>query len=378
MKHEQRRDLGKGLLFILAIPAVLIAGVLIYVCLRIPAGNVVVNEVGMPLAVGDTWQQEGLFALTLDEVSAVDWNTPLLTEEQRTTEAIRASRDQGYQLYDLRFTITNLDYPGYTDIYQPNKPFVEGLQFWLMATAYDEGGEALPLVMLNEQRRYPDTPLLAKQTVEANHCLVAAAPGMQRLDIEWTTNREARSEATKGPRPIYQKMFTYVAVKENPEQKALYDYAAIEEMRKTSEAVDLNDLAQLTQYAKELPVYEVQYDTYAQYCRISYRTALQQSGEVYILDLTKAMQDAVVLFAVLKDCQSIALNWVQPEYSYECELRIERGEMLSEIEKQGKAVIDVSDEAADRRYLEAVIRDMYWEPEIMREIHYDHMAGLDD
>lgn len=379
MNVEQRNDLAKGLLFVLGIPVLLVVVGAVIAVISVwmnfpPGGNLVINEVGEPLAIGESWEQEDLFTVTVDSVGVVGWDSPLLTAEQRETQALQDYQAQGWELYDICFTVSNHRYLGYTDWYRQSKPLVKGLQFWLEVRAYDAQGETLSVVALDKYQRYPEPALQMESTSEDNHCLLAIAPQAAKLDVELMTVREAWDEdrTTDSARPIYQKVYTYDAA------EALYDYAAIEELRREGQTVDLNQLAEQMQYAQELPVYAVQYDAAGQCLRIDYQIALQQSGDFYSIDMTKAMQDATVLFAVLADCECVALSWVQPEYGYDCELRIKRSEMLSAIAQQGKPVIDVSDEAADQPYLMSVIEDMIWEPDIMREIYFDHIAELDE
>ena len=52
MNRQQGKDLLKGLAFILGLPLLFGAGLLLYWCCSIPSGTPIENEVGAPLAVG--------------------------------------------------------------------------------------------------------------------------------------------------------------------------------------------------------------------------------------------------------------------------------------------------------------------------------------
>lgn len=111
-------------------------GVILYIIMSvylypIPGGTFIENEVGEPLAVGETWTQGELFELTLTEVAAVPWTEEGLRQGDLSEAELAQYQAEGYRPYALSFTAVNHQFQGYTDYYQSGKPFVEGLTFWM-------------------------------------------------------------------------------------------------------------------------------------------------------------------------------------------------------------------------------------------------------
>ena len=109
-------------------------GVILYIIMSvylypIPGGTFIENEVGEPLAVGETWTQGELFELTLTEVAAVPWTEEGLRQGDLSEAELAQYQAEGYRPYALSFTAVNHQFQGYTDYYQSGKPFVEGLTF---------------------------------------------------------------------------------------------------------------------------------------------------------------------------------------------------------------------------------------------------------
>lgn len=190
MNREQGKDLLKGLAFILGLPLLFIMGVILYIIMSvylypIPGGTFIENEVGEPLAVGETWTQGELFELTLTEVAAVPW----------TEEGLRQGDLSEAELAQ----------------YQSGKPFVEGLTFWMREImGADAQGETADILMVDEYQWFPElgSKLKPDQRLAAK-CYVLAAPTAVRLTVEFAANREARPEEDKkrGPRPLYIKQY---------------------------------------------------------------------------------------------------------------------------------------------------------------------------
>lgn len=211
MNREQGKDLLKGLAFILGLPLLFIVGVILYMVYSIPGGTFIENEVGEPLAVGQTWTQGEWFELTLTEVAPVSWTEADLRQGDLSEAELAQYLAEGYRPYALSFNAVNHQFQGYTDYYQSGKPFVEGLTFWLTEiTGVDDQGKAAAIQQVVEYQWFPErsSKLKPDQRLEAK-CYVLAAPTAVRLTVVFAANREARPEADKkrGPRPLYMKKY---------------------------------------------------------------------------------------------------------------------------------------------------------------------------
>ena len=212
MSKEQCTDLVKGLAFILGLLLLLAAGLFCYGVYNMPVGGTFIeNEVGAPLAVGETWTQGELFELTLTKVTSVPWTEKGLRCGDLSEEELTQYQADGYRVYAICFTAVNHHFQGYTDYYQSRKPFVEGLTFWMREIAgIDDQGESADLQLVDQYQWFPDSkPYLSPgQQLEAQ-CYVLAAPDARRVTIAFAANREARPEADKkrGPRPLYIKQY---------------------------------------------------------------------------------------------------------------------------------------------------------------------------
>lgn len=211
MNREQGKDLLKGLAFILGLPLLFIMGVILYMVYGIPGGTFIENEVGAPLAVGETWTQGELFELTLTEVAAVPWTEEGLRQGDLSEAELAQYQAEGYRPYALSFTAVNHRFQGYTDYYQSGKPFVEGLTFWMREiVGADAQGETADILLVDEYQWFPEHgPKLKPDQRLAAKCYVLAAPTAVRLTVEFAANREARPEEDKkrGPRPLYIKQY---------------------------------------------------------------------------------------------------------------------------------------------------------------------------
>lgn len=115
MSDGRKDDLAKGILCIFVVPVLLFGvGYLVLAVLggmNTPAAKTVVNVYTEPLAVGETWQQEGVLELTVTAVQRIDWSDQRLAE--LSAETRQAYQEEDCQAYDVIFSVKNTGYHGY-------------------------------------------------------------------------------------------------------------------------------------------------------------------------------------------------------------------------------------------------------------------------
>ena len=75
--------------------------VLAYFLFITPKEAVIVNEVGEPLTVGECWEQDELFSLTVTDISKIDWNSAGLDKylaEKNAKDVYQTQREAGSQI----------------------------------------------------------------------------------------------------------------------------------------------------------------------------------------------------------------------------------------------------------------------------------------
>ena len=115
MIDEQKNDLAMGILCIFVVPVLLFGvGYLVLAVLggmNTPAARTVVNVYTEPLAVGETWQLEGVLELTVTAVQNLDWSDQRLAE--LSAETRQAYQEEGCQAFDVTFSFKNTGYQGH-------------------------------------------------------------------------------------------------------------------------------------------------------------------------------------------------------------------------------------------------------------------------
>ncbi len=159
------------------------------------------------------------------------------------------------------------------------------------------------------------------------------------------------------------------------EQNHLYNYEHIYSYKNisASDADELKELINQLQYAKELPISVIEYNE-ATGLRIDYRMNLTK-GQKYQVNHQKMMADAVILFALMDDLNSVEINLVQADYVYGGVpiTRETAGQFLTvNIGALGKTKETFLSEMPQK------IADLKWNPDVMSVITYDHIMGFDD
>lgn len=127
------------------------------------------------------------------------------------------------------------------------------------------------------------------------------------------------------------------------------------------------------QYSKELPISVIEYNE-ATALRIDYRMNLTK-GQKYQVNHQKMMADAVILFALMDDLNSVEINLVQADYSY--------GGVPITRETAGKALtVNIGALGKTKEpFLSEMpqkIANLKWNPDVMSVITYEHIMGFDD
>ena len=119
MEKEHVKSLRQWFVWMIILFILPILLVLVYFLFITPKEAVIVNEVGEPLTVGECWEQDELFSLTVTDVSKIDWDSAGLDKylaEKNAKDVYQAQREAGYGIYDIGFTCTN---HSYTWLYRP-------------------------------------------------------------------------------------------------------------------------------------------------------------------------------------------------------------------------------------------------------------------
>ncbi len=195
------------MIIIFILPMILL--VLAYFLLITPKEAVIVNEVGEPLTVGECWEQDELFSLTVTDISKIDWDSAGLDKylaEKNAKDVYQAQREAGYHIYDIGFTCTNHNYTGYTDRFERGKPYKEGLSFGIGIE-----GEVNLQKEIQRITRWPlpIAPIKPGQTAEDNHIIVLVSPQIEELTVSFTVRQEDKTEklADTAPDHVYQKLY---------------------------------------------------------------------------------------------------------------------------------------------------------------------------
>ena len=159
------------------------------------------------------------------------------------------------------------------------------------------------------------------------------------------------------------------------EQNRLYNYEHIYSFKNisVSDTDELKELINQLQYAKDLPISVIEYNE-ATGLRIDYRMNLTK-GQKYQANHQKMMADAVILFALMDDLNSVEINLVQAGYSYGGVpiTREVAGQALTvNIGALGKTKETFLSEMPQK------IAALKWNPDVMSVITYEHIMGFDD
>lgn len=159
--------------------------------------------------------------------------------------------------------------------------------------------------------------------------------------------------------------------------KRLYDYAEIYKYHEMDpDKMDYLQLCSLLQ-PKDLEIYNVEYQKDHGILQINYELNLSEDNRQYIVNYTKHAQDSIVLLATLDYLNGVEFNYIQDnEYGY-CfggspMLRSEVDEIFGESTLEYGKSEDIFTQQLPNK-VEAII----YEPEIMSEIQFEHIAGLD-
>ncbi len=157
---------------------------------------------------------------------------------------------------------------------------------------------------------------------------------------------------------------------------ALYDYKRLYAYKNTSldDSARLGELVSLSQYGRELPVDRIEYIAdQNNMLKIRYRMNLSQ-GQTYHVDHTKQMQDTILLFALLGALDAVEFNLVQEDYGYGG-VPTTRGEAERIV---GEDILMLSEtEQSFLSELPDKIQAVSYNPDVMSDISYEHIMGLD-
>ncbi len=226
MNKEQRKDFGIGLLCVLS-PFLLVAvgfflfGIGYWLLaaangMNTPAEIRIVNEVGESLLVGETWQEQGLFTLTVDSIQEISWDDDLLAAYPAEERAdFQTYREQQYKVVDINFSFVNIGYEGYGRRPPPARDIeVKGLPVDIMAWGYAAQGERADVEQAGRNKRFPPKTghlrylPVGKESGE-NHYVVFVEPVTTDLEIQFMIHQEERAEETvvDDADPYYQKYY---------------------------------------------------------------------------------------------------------------------------------------------------------------------------
>lgn len=161
---------------------------------------------------------------------------------------------------------------------------------------------------------------------------------------------------------------------DTPAGNQLYNYDKIYSFHNAAaDTIDFNALAALLQ-PKGLKLKEAKYTADDRVLRIDYELNITEKGQFYKVDYTKEAQDTIVLFALLDYLSGVEFNYVQNDYGFGgVPMKREEAEVIfcEDIAEYGKT------EKAFTQKLPAQIEKVVYKPEIMDEIYYENVMGLD-
>ena len=145
-----------------------------------------VNDVGEPLAVGEVWQEEGLFCASVEDIWELSSAARLLDE--LSMDKRQAAKEQGLRILALTYTI------------QPLEGYSKEITAAIRVTAYDEAGESL-----GEVEHVP-----VKGRSSGLKRLIFAPPQASRLMITLQIPWEQAQDAAPDQKNIFGPRVTYV------------------------------------------------------------------------------------------------------------------------------------------------------------------------
>ena len=137
MQTQSKRFLMGGSLIVLAF-LLYVAGAHVWWGGWVETQVKTLNAVGEPLAVGETWRENDLFSVTVEDMRELSPAARLL--EELSADELRPYEEQGCRILVMTYQPEQLDYPGSFD---GGGNYNTALTVSLQAAAYDEAGKYL-------------------------------------------------------------------------------------------------------------------------------------------------------------------------------------------------------------------------------------------
>ncbi len=165
------------------------------------------NTVGEPLAIGETWREDDLFSVAVEDIMELSPSAPLLDE--LSADELRPFEEQGCRMLLMTYAVEQLDYPGSFD---DEGHYSTTLPLSLQAAAYDEAGQYLgQLDTLPVHGRAPGLKQLLFAPPQTRRIIITAAIAQAQKE-----NEPPAKPRLFAPHYmyIYEKNYVYVLPKE--------------------------------------------------------------------------------------------------------------------------------------------------------------------
>lgn len=159
-------------------------------------------------------------------------------------------------------------------------------------------------------------------------------------------------------------------------ENSLYDYALIYSYHNTEyNTENFAKIAELLQSKGSLTVASTNYNDDNGILKIAFQLKLSEKEPNYRVDISKEMQDAIVLLAVFDYIKGVEINFTQADYTFGG-VPI----MRADAEKVfGKTIAPFGNtkKAFTEEFPDSV-QAVVWDKEVMNTVNYHHVMGLDE
>ncbi|WP_312653945.1 hypothetical protein [Aminipila sp.] len=170
--------------------------------LNTPREYTLANDVGEPLDVGQTWNEEGKFNVTVNDITEVP-----LTNLDISKEDLKYYRtnDKIVKALDIQFDFENINYSSFKE---DGGKIRKGLFFYLKALGYDDKGNLVNPVPLESTSdgvfNYPygENDITIGKSSRVNHYVVLIADEVKKVKINFSTYKDSEDYR-------YEKNFAY-------------------------------------------------------------------------------------------------------------------------------------------------------------------------
>lgn len=209
MKPEHRKDLLFGIKFMLSLFVVPIILFIIFWAINMPGGITILNDTETILHVGDSWEEEQLFSISLEKPVQIPWDSEEFYQYVNNPEQqmeCELYKENDYAVYLIPFKCDNWNYVGYYDLYAfGKKPYIKGLQCTFFARAQSNADD----VLLVTRGKFPTNPVQISKSLEDEYITVVAKPD-QIVKLGITIEKEAEKHILapeKFSRKVYRQYY---------------------------------------------------------------------------------------------------------------------------------------------------------------------------